>query len=55
MESIYYIGLEVDKKSIAYCIKTVTGKIIRQGMAKVKRRALQQGLVDIPGSWIGAM
>ena len=25
MESIYYIGLDVHKKSIAYCIKTVTG------------------------------
>jgi len=32
MESIYYIGLDVHKKSIAYCIKTVTGKIVCQGM-----------------------
>jgi len=55
MESIYCIGLDVHKKSIAYCNKTVTGKIIRQGMAKVERRALQQWLVNIPGSWIGAI
>ena len=28
MESIYYIGLDVHKKTIAYCIKTVTGKML---------------------------
>ncbi len=55
MESIYYIGLDVHKKSIAYCIKTVTGKIVCQGMVKAERRALQQWLVDLPGSWVGAM
>jgi len=27
MESIYYIGLDVHKKTIAYCIKTVRGEI----------------------------
>lgn len=32
METIYYIGLDVHKKSIAYCIKTVGGKTIRQGV-----------------------
>ena len=57
MENIYYIGLDVHKKSksIAYYIKTFTGKIVHQGMVKVERRALQQRLVDIPDSWIGAM
>jgi hypothetical protein len=55
MESIYYIGLDVHKKSIAYCIKTVTGKIACQGKVKAERRALQQWLVDLPGSWVGAM
>ena len=55
MESIYYIGLDLHKKSIAYCIKIVNGKIVCQGMVKVERRALQQRLVDIPDSWIGAM
>ena len=55
MESIYYIGLDVHKKSIAYCIKTVTGKIVCQGMVKAERRALHQWLVDLPGPWVGAM
>jgi len=55
MESIYYIGLDVHKKSIAYCIKDVTGGVVCQGMMKAGRRALQQWLVDLPGSWVGAM
>jgi hypothetical protein len=55
MESIYYIGLDVHKKSIAYCIKTVTGKMAYQGMVKAEGRALQQLLVDLSGSWVGAM
>ena len=55
MESIYYIGLDVHKKSIAYCIKDVTGGVVCQGTMKAERRALQQWLVDLPGSWVGAM
>jgi len=55
MESIYYIGLDVHKKSIAYCIKTVTGQIVCQGMVKAERRSLRKWLMDLPGSWVGAM
>jgi len=55
MESIYCIGLDVHKKSIAYYIKDVTGKIVCQGMVKAERRTLHQWLVDLPGSWVGAM
>ena len=54
MESIYCIGLDVHKKSIAYYIKDVTGKIVCQGMVKAERRALHQWLVDLPGPWVGA-
>ncbi|OGR05997.1 MAG: IS110 family transposase [Deltaproteobacteria bacterium RIFOXYD12_FULL_53_23] len=55
METIYYIGLDVHKKTIAYCIKTVGGKTIRQGVVSTGRNELQQWLVDLPGPWMGAM
>jgi transposase len=55
MESIYYIGLDVHKKSIAYCIKAVTGKTVCRGTMRAERRALQEWLAELPGSWIGAM
>ena len=31
MERLYYIGLDVHKKMIAYCVKDVTGAIIEPG------------------------
>ena len=55
MESVHYIGLDVHKKSIAYCIKTVAGKIHDHGTIPSERLALRQWLTDLPGPWIGAM
>src|ERR1035437_9846694 len=31
MNSIYYIGLDIHKKVIAYCIKRIDGALVRQG------------------------
>lgn len=55
METIYYIGLDVHKKSIAYCIKSVTGKVVRQEVVSADRKALRQWLAELPGPWLGAM
>ena len=50
MDSIYYIGLDVHKKTIAYCIKRSDGKLIRQGTVKAERKALLEWLSGLPGS-----
>jgi transposase len=55
MESIYYIGLDVHKKTIAYCIKTANGTKMRQGVVAAERQALYQWLSELPGTWMGAM
>jgi len=55
MESIHYVGLDVHKKTIAYCIKTVSGKMVRQGVVGAERKALRQWLTELPGPWMGAM
>ncbi|WP_321530657.1 transposase [uncultured Desulfuromonas sp.] len=55
MESIYYIGLDVHKKSIAYCIKTESGKLVREGTIKAQRESLRQWLQELPAPWIGAL
>ncbi len=47
MESIHYIGLDVHKKTIAYCIKTVSGKTVRQGIVSAERKALRQWLSGV--------
>ncbi len=55
METVYYIGLDVHKKTIAYCIKTITGKLAEQGAISADRQTLRRWLADIPGPWLGAM
>ena len=41
MESIHYIGLDVHKKTIAYCVKTASGQLVCQGTVAAERKALQ--------------
>lgn len=55
MERVYYVGLDIHKKTISYCIKLYDGKIVRHGEIAAERKALQQWLSDLPGSWKGAM
>lgn len=55
METVYYIGLDVHKKTIAYCIKTITGKLADQGVISADRNTLRQWLTNLPGPWLGAM
>ncbi len=50
METIYYIGLDVHKKTIASCIKTISGMRFRQGIVNADRKALRQWLTELPGS-----
>ena len=55
MEKAYYIGLDIHKKIISYCIKLQDGTIYRQGTVISERKALRQWLSEIPGVWKGAM
>jgi transposase len=55
MSAIYYIGLDIHKKTIAYCIKRIDGLLVRQGTVTAERKALSKWLLGLPGSWYGAM
>ena len=55
MNAIYYIGLDIHKKTIAYCIKRVDGLLVRQGTVAAERKALNNWLSELPGPWHGAM
>lgn len=55
MNAIYYIGLDIHKKSIAYCIKRFDGFLVRHGRVPSERKALEKWLSEIPGEWIGGM
>ncbi len=52
---LYYIGLDIHKKVIVYCIKAIDGRIVGQEMIDASIRALDEWVNKLPGSWIGAM
>ena len=55
MERVYYIGLDIHKKTISYCIKLQDGAIVRRGEIASERNSLRQWLTEIPRPWKGAM
>jgi transposase len=55
MRALYYIGLDIHKKMIAYCIKTLDGRLVEQGKIGADRRAVTEWVNELPGPWIGAM
>ena len=55
MERYYYIGLDIHKKIIAYCVKAIDGSLIDQGKIAADRQSLEAWVNGLPGPWIGAM
>jgi transposase len=55
MNALYYIGLDIHKKTIVYCIKRIDGAVVRQGIVASERKALRKWLAELPGPWYGAM
>jgi transposase len=52
---MYYIGLDVHKKTISYCIKRVGGEVHAQGVVNATRAALEEWLKTLPQPWTAAM
>jgi len=55
MENIHYIGLDIHKKMIAFCIKTYGGDLIKRGTLPATRKALNKWLKSMTEPWIVAM
>lgn len=55
MRTSYYIGLDIHKKVVAYCIKSIDGQLVGEGKIAATRSSLDEWLKDLPGPWIGAM
>ena len=55
MESIYYIGLDIHKKTVAYCVKRADGQIVDQGVMEATRSGLTQWSGSLDRPWVGAM
>src|SRR5664279_3991858 len=55
MESMYYIGLDVLKKTISYCIKDRSGQVLQEGKIAATRGELDGGMKTLPQPWSVAM
>jgi hypothetical protein len=55
MNVIHYIGLDVHKKTISYCIKTAAGQILQEGTLVAERSVLRSWAASLPQPWHGAM
>lgn len=52
---MYYIGLDVHKKTISYCIKEANGAVWAEGVVNATRTALDGWLKTLPQPWMGAL
>ncbi len=51
----HYIGFDVHKKSISYCVKTADGKIIEEGKLRATHQVLREWAQKRTEPWHGAM
>ena len=52
---MYYIGLDIHKKIIAYCVKHGGGEVHSQGVLNATRAALDDWMQALPQPWTAAM
>ena len=55
MNDTYYIGLDVHKQSVSYCVKTASGEVVQEGKLAARREDLRQWATGQPKPWRGAM
>ena len=55
MESMYYIGLDVHKKTISYCVKDASGRVLQEGRIGATRGELDSWMKTLPQPWSVAM
>lgn len=55
MNVVHFVGFDVHKKIIAYCVKTADGTIVEEGTLKATRRILSEWARKRTLPWHGAM
>src|SRR5215470_13342739 len=55
MQPMYYIGLDVHKQKISYCVKDVGGKISAEGWIPATRCDLDRWMKTLPEPWSAAL
>jgi transposase len=52
---VYYVGMDVHKRSVSYCVKRADGTVIAEGKIESKRAALKAWAEQLPRPWVGGM
>src|SRR5580704_11453033 len=55
MQNMYYIGLDVHKRTISYCVKDASGRIYAEGSLPATRFDLDRWMKALPQPWTAAM
>lgn len=55
MSSMHYVGMDVHKKTIAYCVKTAGGQLRGEGVIPATRAGLDGWVAERSQPWVGAM
>jgi hypothetical protein len=55
MEPMYYIGLDVRKRKISYCVKDRGGKLYAEGSLSATRLNLDRWMKTLPQPWTAAL
>jgi transposase len=55
MNETHYIGFDVHKKSVSFCVKTASGEIVQEGKFAARREALRSWAAAQPAPWHGGM
>jgi hypothetical protein len=55
MHTMYYIGLDVHKRKISYCVKGSSGQIHTEGSISATRLDLDHWMKALPQPWTAAM
>jgi transposase len=55
MKRLYYIGFDVHKKTIVYCVKDEFGRVVERGSIAASRASLGKWAESIGHPWVGAL
>ncbi len=55
MNAIHYIGLDVHKKTVGFCVKTAAGQIVEEGALEAERTVLRRWAAARKRAWHNAM
>jgi hypothetical protein len=54
MDSMHYIGLDIHKKTISFCVKRMDGTICQEGVVPARRSDLDLSMETLPQPWMAA-